>query len=110
MSIKYGTLVTYNVKLYMSCVAKNFKLFLVLSKKLFECSQHNKINNMFENSTVNMNCSFFKLYCEYLHYIDQWSSRCAPVYTSVHKNYFTVHKKICKMEKYFLNYTNFVFF
>ena len=40
----------------------------------------------------------------------QWSSRCAPVYTSVHENYFTVHKNICKIKKYFLNYTNFVFF
>ena len=27
----------------------------------------------------------------------QWSSRCAPVYTSVHENYFTVHRKICKI-------------
>ena len=27
---------------------------------------------------------------------DQWSSRCAPVYTSVHENYYTVHRKIVK--------------
>ena len=24
--------------------------------------------------------------------LDQWSSRCAPVLTSVHRNYFTVHR------------------
>ena len=39
--------------------------------------------------------------------LNQWSSRCAPVYTSVHEHFFTVHKKICKMKKYFLNNTNF---
>ena len=42
--------------------------------------------------------------------LKQWLSRCAPVYTSVHENYFTVHRKVCKMKKYFLNYINLIFF
>ena len=34
--------------------------------------------------------------------LDQWSSWCAPVYTSVHENYFTVHRKNCKKKNIFL--------
>ena len=30
--------------------------------------------------------------------LDQWSSRCAPVYTSVHRNYFTVHRNFCELK------------
>ena len=41
--------------------------------------------------------------------LNQWSSRCAPVHTSVHENYFTVHRKNCKMKNIFLNDINFVF-
>ena len=34
--------------------------------------------------------------------LDQWSSWCAPVYTSVHENYFNVHRKNCKKKNIFL--------
>ena len=34
--------------------------------------------------------------------LDQWSSRCAPVHTSVHENYFTVHRKNSKIKNIFL--------
>ena len=33
--------------------------------------------------------------------LKQWSSRCAPVHTSVHENYFTLHSKNCKMKNIF---------
>ena len=33
--------------------------------------------------------------------LNQWSSRCAAVHTSVHENYFTVSKKKCKKKKKF---------
>ena len=42
--------------------------------------------------------------------LNQWSPRCTPVHTSVHENYFTVHRKICKMKNIFYNDINFVFF
>ena len=46
----------------------------------------------------------------YSYITDQWSLRCAPVHTSVHKNYFTVHRKKYKMKNLFFNDINFVFF
>ena len=33
-----------------------------------------------------------------IYYLEQWSSRCAPVYTSLHRNYFTGHRNF-KMVK-----------
>ena len=42
--------------------------------------------------------------------LKQWSSRCAPVHTSEHENYFTLHSKNCKMKNIFLNDINFDFF
>ena len=31
--------------------------------------------------------------------LNQWSSQCAPVYTIMHGNYFTVHEKFCFIKK-----------
>ena len=47
-------------------------------------------------------CFIFYLYLNLLHLkilncFNQWSSRCAPVHTSVHENYFTVQRKYCKI-------------
>ena len=40
----------------------------------------------------------------------QWSSRWAPVYTSVHRNYFTVHRNFSDVKLYLLENVYFVFF
>ena len=42
--------------------------------------------------------------------LSQWSSRCAPVHTSVHEKYLTVHRKNFKMKILFFNDINFIFF
>ena len=49
-----------------------------------------------------------KLYCIYC--LDQWSSKCAPVLTSVHSIIFTVYRKLSKVKKYFLDDACFVYF
>ena len=30
--------------------------------------------------------------------LGQWSSQCAPVYTSVHRNYFTVYRNFSEVK------------
>ena len=69
----------------------------------------NSVSKLTQVEKYAENSTFVKLWRE-LQFLEQLSSGCAPVYTSVLENYFTVHRKNCKMKNIFLNDINFVFF
>ena len=72
----------------------------MIEKRLCKLSKNEEFfSNIKEFYKNVLKKSNFKYNLSYRHFntINQWSSRCAPVYTSVHENYFTVHRKICKI-------------